>query len=129
MNGMMRNKGLVSVFAGLIAWWGTEVGVLGNVPGGGTGTGPNVTLVDNGPTLTIANGIVSLLCTKSSANINQINYTYNNGSGTQTVDLLSGGNSGNGGMLYWELGGFGGSSFAYTLIANPANNGGNYAEI
>jgi fibronectin type 3 domain-containing protein len=98
-----------------------------NVPGGGTGAGPNVTLTDNGTTVTIANGIVSILCTKSGATINQINYTYNNGSGTTTTQLLSGGH--NGGQLYWELGGFGGSSFTYTLVASPLNNGGNYAEI
>jgi autotransporter-associated beta strand protein len=97
-----------------------------NVPGGGT-NGADVTLTDNGSTVTIANGIVSILCTKSGATINQINYTYNNGGGTQTINLLSGGN--NGGQLYWELGNFGGSTFTYSLIADPAANGGNYAEI
>ncbi len=102
-------------------------GAFANIPGGGTGTGANVTLVDNGSTVTLANGIVSILCTKSGATINQINYTHNNGGGTVTTQLLAGGH--NGGQLYWELGGFGSGSFAYTLIANPANNGGNYAEI
>src|SRR6266478_4083656 len=97
-----------------------------NLPGGGT-NGPNITLTDNGSTVTIANGIVSILCTKSGATINQIAYTYNNGSGTQTTQLLAGGN--NGGQLYWELGGFGTGTFTYTLVSNPANNGGNYAEI
>ena len=101
--------------------------VFANIPGGGTGTGADVTLVDNGSTVTIANGTVSILCTKSGATINQINYTYNNGGGTQTVNLLAGGN--NGGQLYWELGGFGGSTFTYTLVTDPASNGGNYAEI
>src|SRR5260370_24994088 len=67
--------------------------VLANLPGGGT-NGANVTLTDNATTVTIANGIVSILCTKSGATINQINYTYNNGSGTQTLNLLSGGNNG-----------------------------------
>ena len=100
---------------------------LANLPGGGTGTGTNVTLTDNGSTVTIANGIVSLVCTKSGATVDQINYTYNNSGSTVTSQLLSGGH--NGGQLYWELGGFGGSSFAYTLVVNPATNGGNYAEI
>ena len=99
---------------------------LANVPGGGT-NGPNVMLVDNGSTVTISNGIVSILCTKSGATIDQINYTYNNGGGTQTINLLSGGN--NGGQLYWEPGGFGTGTFAYTLVVDPAGNGGNYAEI
>ena len=91
------------------------------------GTGANVTLTDSGSTVTIANGIVSILCTKSGATINQINYTYNNGGGTQTLNLLSGGN--NGGQLYWENSSSQGLTFTYSLVANPANNGGNYAEI
>ncbi|HKI69790.1 MAG TPA: hypothetical protein VKA67_09385, partial [Verrucomicrobiae bacterium] len=100
--------------------------VFANIPGGGT-NGPDVTVTDNGSTVTIANGIVSILCTKSGATIIQINYTYNNGGGPQTINLLSGGN--NGGQLYWELGGFGGGTFTYNLVADPGNNGGNYAEI
>jgi fibronectin type 3 domain-containing protein len=100
---------------------------LGNIPGGGDGTGPNVTLVDHGSTLTLANGIVSTLCTKAGATIDQINYTYKNGSTTQTTQLLASGH--NGGQLYWELGGFGTGSFSYSLVANPANNGGNYTQI
>ena len=108
-------------------WWALASPAGANLPGGGTGTGPSVTVTDNGTTVTIANGIVSILCTKSGATIDQINYTYNNGGGTQTLNLLSGGN--NGGQLYWELGGFGGGTFTYTLTADPANNGGNYAEI
>src|SRR5579862_9856574 len=97
-----------------------------NLPGGGT-NGPNVTLTDNGSTVTLANGIVSILCTKSGATINQINYTYNNGGGTQTTQLLAGGH--NGGQLYWETGGFGTGTFTYSIVADPANNGGDYAEI
>jgi autotransporter-associated beta strand protein len=126
MTGNWTTKRLL---AAILALLGCATAVNANLPGGGTGTGPDVTLVDNGSTVTIANGIVSILCTKSTANINQIYYTYNNGGGTQTVNLLAGGNNGNGGMLYWELGGFGSGSFTYTLIADPANTGGNYAEI
>jgi autotransporter-associated beta strand protein len=97
---------------------------LGNIPGGGTGSGPAVTIVNNGNgTVTMANGIVSIICATSGATINQINYTYNNGSGTQTVNLLSGGN--NGGQLYWETGGFGTGTFTYSIVSNtPA-----YGEI
>jgi len=104
-----------------------------NLPGGGTGTGANVTLTDNGSTVIIANGIVAIVCTKSGASINQINYTYNNGSGTKTLQLLNGGTDG--GELYWETGGFDAtasgyfSETAYTVVANPTNTGGNYAEI
>ena len=109
----------------LILTW--PLACAANIPGGGTGTGPNVTLTDNGGSVTLANGIVSILCTKVGATIDQINYTYNNGSGTTTTQLLAGGN--NGGQLYWELGGFGIGGFTYSLIANPAGTGGNYAEI
>src|SRR4051812_21092358 len=61
-----------------------------NLPGGGTGTGPNVTLVDNGSTVTIGNGIVSITFTKSSATISTINYTFNNTGASQTLNLVSG---------------------------------------
>jgi rhamnogalacturonan endolyase len=91
-----------------------------------------VTLSDHGSTVTLSNGTVSILCTKSGATINQINYTYNNGSGTTTTQVLSGGN--NGGQLYWEYGGFAGSSAAYSIVVDPAvgdahHAAGDYAEI
>ena len=98
-----------------------------NLPGGGTGTGPNVTLTDNGSTVAISNGIVSITCNKSGGNITQINYTYNNGSGTRTTQLLNGGN--NGGQLYWENSTSEALTFTYVVVADPANTGGNYAEI
>ena len=104
----------------------SSIPVVANIPGGGT-NGPNVTLTDNGSTVTIANGIVSILCNKSGGNITQINYTYNNGGGTQTINLLSDGN--NGGQLYWEDSSSQGLTFAYSVVADPASNGGNYAEI
>ena len=97
--------------------------VLANIPGGGTGTGPDVTLVDNGSTVTMANGIVSILITKANANITQINYTYNNGGGTQTQQLLNGGYSG--GKLYWENAGFGSGNFTYSVVASS----GDYCEV
>jgi len=103
------------------------VSAAANIPGGGTGTGANVTLTDSGSTVTIGNGIVSILCTKSGGTINQINYTFNNNGSTQTLNLLSGGN--NGGKLYWENSNNQGLTFTYSLIADPVTTGGNYAEI
>ena len=100
---------------------------LANLPGGGTGTGSNVTLADNGSTVTIGNGIISILCTKSGGSIDQINYTFNNTGSSQTLNLLSG--NPNGGQLYWESGNNQGLTFTYSIVANPASNGGNYAEI
>ena len=103
------------------------VSAVANIPGGGTGAGANVTLTDSGSTVTIGNGIVSILCTKSGGTINQINYTFNNNGSTQTLNLLSGGN--NGGKLYWENSNNQGLTFTYSLITDPATTGGNYAEI
>jgi rhamnogalacturonan endolyase len=95
-----------------------------NIPGGGTGTGANVTVTDNGDgTVTMANGIVSIHIVKSGASINQINYTYNNGGGTQTQQLLAGGKDG--GEFYWEFGGWGGNPWVYSLVTNN----GSYAEV
>src|SRR6185437_16606336 len=65
-----------------------------NIPGGGTGAGPNVTLTDNSTTVTMDNGIVSIVITKSDATVHQINYTYNNSGTPTTYQVLSGGNNG-----------------------------------
>jgi hypothetical protein len=44
-----------------------------------TGTGPDVTVTDNGDgTVTMANGVVLIQIVNSGASINQIDYTYNN---------------------------------------------------
>jgi rhamnogalacturonan endolyase len=98
--------------------------VFANIPGGGTGTGPDVTLTDSGSTVTIGNGIVSIVCVKSSAALSQINYTYNNSGSTVTNQLLSGGKDG--GEFYWETGGWGNpAGFTYSVVANT----GDYCEI
>ena len=75
----------------------STIPVFANIPGGGTGTGANVTLADSGSTVTIGNGIVSLICTKSSGQITTLNYTFNNTGSSQTLNLLSG--NPNGGKL------------------------------
>ena len=98
--------------------------VRANIPGGGnTGTGANVTLTDNGSTVTMANGIMSIVITKSSAQIGTINYTFNNTGGNQTLNLVSG--NPNGGKLYWENSNNQGLSFNYSVVANN----GDYAEV
>ncbi len=98
--------------------------VFANIPGGGNGTGANVTLTDNGDgTVTMANGIVSIHLNKTSAVIDQINYTYNNSGSTMTQQVLAGGTDG--GQLYWEFGGFSAGSATYSVVANN----GNYAEV
>jgi hypothetical protein len=101
--------------------------VFANIPGGGNGTGANVTLTDNGTTVTINNGIVSITFTKSSAQISTINYTFNNTGTPQTLNLVSG--NPNTGKLYWENSNNQGCVFTYSLVTDPASNGGNYAEV
>ncbi len=112
-----------SVFAlGCALIWTTPV--FANLPGGGTGTGAAVTLTDNGDgTVTMANGIISIHINKTSAVIDQVNYTYNNSGSTTTQQVLSGGN--NGGQLYWEFGGFSTGAATYSVVANTAD----YCEV
>lgn len=43
-----------------------------------------------GGTVTIGNGIVSIVCNTNSGQITTINYTFNNTGSTQTLNLLSG---------------------------------------
>jgi len=101
----------------------SATGLLANVPGGGT-NGPNVTLTDNGNgTVTMANGIISIRIGKTSAVIDQINYTFNNTGSPQTLNLVSG--NPNGGQLYWEFGGFSSGSATYSVVANNSD----YAEV
>jgi len=127
----MKNRALAFILITGVRWWPlgllcliSATGVLANnIPSGGT-NGPNVALVDNGSTVIISNGIVSILCTKSSAVISQINYIYNNGSGTITNQLLANGTDG--GELYWENNSYNGPQFTnYWVVANTAN----YVEI
>jgi rhamnogalacturonan endolyase len=102
----------------------------GPLPGGGTGTGPPVAVVSNGNgTMTMSNGIVSLLINTAGAQITQINYTYNNGSGTRTTQMLNNGTDG--GELYWETGGFDATDSGYFTATSTtvAANTGNYAQI
>lgn len=97
---------------------------LANLPGGGTGTGPDVTLVNNGDgTVTMANGILAIVITTGNATIQKIYYTYNNSGATVTNQVLAGGYDG--GEFYWENAGFGSGAFTYSVVANN----GNYCEV
>ena len=98
------------------------VSAFANPPGGGT-NGANVTLTDNGTTVTLANGIISIVVIKASAEIHILNYTFNNNGSTQTINMLGGGYSG--GKFYWETAGWGGNPLTYSVVANTTN----YAEV
>jgi len=102
--------------------------LLANVPGGiVSGSSAPVTITNNGNGPTLSNGICQIVCTTNGAVINQINYTYNNGSGTKTKQMLLDGKEG--GEFYWEYGGYGGSTWTYTEVVNPSTTGSNYAEV
>ena len=101
---------------GVMLWC---IPLLANIPGGGNGTGANVTLANNGDgTVTLANGVVTAKIQISTAQILQ--YTYN---GIQVTDGGTGGNNG----FYWQ--GSSGSSDILSTIVNPSTNGGNEAMI
>ena len=106
-----------------------------NVPGAIVSGGANVTLTASGGNEILSNGIVSITCQLSSADLTAISYTYNNGNGTTTTQMLSGGTDG--GEWYigtGEYGGFGGGAPVYSVVVNPAtgdanHNAGDYGEI
>src|SRR4051812_17621671 len=102
---------------------------LANVAGGGTGKGPDVTVVDhhNG-TVTLANGIVSILIDAKKARLDQVTYTHHNDGHSRTSDVLLPSGKGRGQYYY---GGFslGSGAFEYALATDPATNGGAYADV
>ena len=85
---------------------------------------PDVTVKDNGDgTVTMANGIVSIVIVKESSRLNSVKYTYNNGTEKTTEMLL--------GKRQYYYGGFmlGNGKYKYKLQVDPNSNGGNYAEV
>ena len=97
----------------------TAGSAFANIPGGGNGTGANVTLVNNGDgTVTMANGIVTAKIQISTAQILQLTYL-----GVQVTDGGTAGNS----AFYWQ--GPSGGSDTLTTIVDPSTNSGNWAMI
>lgn len=93
-----------------------------NVPGGGTGAGPDVVARDEGDTIVLDNGIVAIRVRKSDATVRSFTY--------QGMNLFEGGN--NGGQFYWSWNApaFAGPHNATaTLTADPAASHGDYAEV
>ncbi len=116
---------LVNWLAIVLVLFANTTSILANNPGGGTGMGPNVTIVNNGDgTVTLANGIISLVITTNNSYIKQIYYTYNNSGTTVTTKVYDP----NG---YYFYGGFplGSGQYTYSLAIDPASNGGNLADI
>lgn len=88
----------------------------------GIGTGPAVTVTDNGTSVILSNGIVSIVIAKSDAHISAMNFAGTN--------VLAGGTDG--GEFYWS---WNQPNYQnpvvtqYSLVQDPANNGGTIAEL
>ncbi len=98
-----------------MAWFVTGAfTAFANDAGGGTnGVGADVTLTDNGSTVTLANGIISAVIDKNSADLNSLKFL-----GTETV-LSGGGNvyySMDGQPIYRTM-----SGCAYAIKTNSAD--------
>jgi hypothetical protein len=91
-----------------------------HIPGGGTGAGPNVTVTDNGDgTVTLANGLVSIIIVKTTARLNEVNYTHKNSGTAQTTQVLQGK-----GQYYYGRFMLGSGMYEYSLGTDPEANGG-----
>jgi hypothetical protein len=75
----------------VIAIWVRPERAAANTAADGTGAGPNVTVTDNGDdTVTMANGIASIVIVKKSGRLNSATYTYNNDGTSDICETLSG---------------------------------------
>jgi len=91
----------------------------------GAGAGPNVTVTDNGDdTVTLANGIASIVIVKKTGRLNSVAYTYDEAGTAKTCETLSGK-----GQYYYGGFSLGNGVFEYSLTTDPASNGGNYADV
>jgi len=96
-----------------------------NNAAGGTGKAPDVTVTDNGDdTVTMTNGIASMVIVKKTGRLNSVTYTYNHDGTTKTCETLSGK-----GQYYYGGFSLGNGVFEYSLATDPAGNGGNLADV
>ena len=121
----MRGAVFPLLLALLAAMLLTPGAALANLAGGTAGSGPDVTVKDNGDgTVTLANGIVAIVIVKDRARLNSVTYTYNNGGAPKTTEVLRGK-----GQYYYGGFSLGSGVFTYTLATDPTKNGGNYADV
>jgi len=93
--------------------------------GGLNGKGADVTVTDNGDdTVTMANGIASIVIVKKTGRLNSIAYTYDNDGTAKTSETLSGK-----GQYYYGGFSLGNGIFDYSLAINPATSGGDLADV
>jgi rhamnogalacturonan endolyase len=103
---------------------GTAITASAGQAGAAT-TGDAVTVKDNGGgTVTMANGIVSILIETAANRLNSIAYTTNNSGTPRTVETIKDND-------HFRWGGFplGGPTFTYSLAVDPATNGGSYGDV
>jgi hypothetical protein len=94
---------------------------LACLPGGG----PDVTVKDNGDdTVTMSNGIASIVVVKKTGRLNSVTYTYNNDGAPKTSETLSGK-----GQYYYGGFSLGNGVYEYSLATDPAGNGGDHADV
>jgi rhamnogalacturonan endolyase len=109
----------IKLFSGwLLAWLLAALPAFANIPSGGDGTGPNVTLTTSGNYVTLSNGVVTAKIQISTAQILEVWYN-----GIQVTD---GGTAANN-AFYWQ--GNSGSADTLATVVNPATNGGSSAVI
>lgn len=94
---------------------------LANVPGGGSGTGPDVTLKDEGDDYVLANGIVAIRVNKADATIRRFDY--------HGLNLFEGGDQGGRFYFSWNAPAYENPHGSATLSVDPATNHGDYAEV
>jgi len=96
-----------------------------NTAADGTGAGPNVTVADNGDdTVTMANGIASIVIVAKTGRLNSVTYTYKTDGTTRTCETLSGK-----GQYYYGGFSLGNGIFEYSLATDPQSNGGKLADV
>jgi len=100
--------------------------MFANIPGGGNGTGANVTITTNtsANTITMANGVVTAVINYNTSQILQLTYLGH--------QITAGGTAGNS-AFYWQgqnsVGEQTGANGILSVVVNPATNSGNFAEI
>ena len=93
--------------------------------GGGTGKGPDVTVMDNGDgTVMMSNGIAAIIIVTKTARLNSVTLTTADGGVTKTTETLSGK-----GQYYYGGFSLGNGVFEYSLASDPAKNGGGLADV
>ncbi len=90
-----------------------------------TRPGPDVKVADNGDgTVTMGNGIASIVIVTKTSRLNSVTYTYKNSDAPRTTEMLQGK-----GQYYYGGFSLGNGSYVYSLATDPATNGGNYADV